>query len=54
MSNFVDTLEETENRFLSNLQNVSMLIDTLTELDNLLENASENINLVLINTLKMH
>ena len=52
MSNFVETLEEIYNRFLSNLHSISMLVDALIELDNLIENDTNEINLVLINSFK--
>ena len=52
MSNLVDTLEEIENCFLSNFHNVSVLIETLIELDNFIENTADEINLGLINALK--
>ena len=52
MSNFVQTLEETENRLFSKFYNVSMLVETLIELDNLIENNTDEIDLELINALK--
>ena len=37
MSNFVETLDEIENCFLANPRDVSLLVDTLIELGNLIE-----------------
>ena len=48
MSNFFYALEEIENRFLSNSRNISMLVGALIELDNLIENAADEINLGLM------
>ena len=52
MSNFVDTLEEIDNSFLSNLCNVSMLVDMKIELDNLIKNTTNEINIGLISAFK--
>ena len=52
ISNVVETLDKIENRFLSNPHNVSLLVDTLTELYNLIENTNDDINRGLLNTLK--
>ena len=45
MSNFVYTLDEMENRFLSNLHNVFILVDMLIDLDDLIQNANDETNL---------
>ena len=37
MSNFEETLDDVENRFLANPEDASLLVDTLIELDNLIE-----------------
>ena len=52
MSNFVDTLDKTENDFLSDVYYASMLTGMLIELDNLIRNSADEINLGLINALK--
>ena len=49
MSNFVDILDEIDNRFLSNLHNVSISVDALIELDNLIENANDGMSLGSLN-----
>ena len=50
MSNFVDTLDEIDNRFLSNFHNVSTSVDALKELDNLIENANDDMSMGSLNT----
>ena len=50
MSNFVNTLDEIENLFLSNSHKVSMLVKFLIGLDNLIENTNDDMNLGLLNT----
>ena len=52
ISNFVETLDEIRNRFLSNSHNVPSLADMMIELDNLIENDDAGVNLGLLNTLK--
>ena len=49
MSNFVDTLDEIDNRFLSNLHNASTSVDALKELDNLIENANDDMSMGSLN-----
>ena len=52
MSNFIDTLDEIESRFLSNLHKVSVLVEILIELYNLTENYINEPHIGLINALK--
>ena len=49
MSNFVEILDEIENRFLSNSHSASMLVGMLIELDNLIEKYNYNASLGLLN-----
>ena len=49
MSIFFETLDEIENRFLSNSRNAPMLACMLIELDNLIENNNDDVNLGLLN-----
>ena len=44
MSNFVEILNEIDNRFLANPCDVSLLAGMLIELDNLIENINDKIN----------
>ena len=54
MSNFIEAVDGIENHFLANPHYVSILIDTLIDLDNLIENTNDEINCRLSNTLKRH
>ena len=52
MSNFFDTLDEIENRFISNSHDVSMIACMSMKLDILIKNDNNDINLGLLNALK--
>ena len=52
MSNVVETMDEIENRFLSNPCNAPLLANTSIELGNLIENTNNDINRGLLNALK--
>ena len=52
MSIFFETLDEIENRFLSNSHNFPILVDTLIGIDSLLENTNDDVNIGLSNSLK--
>ena len=53
MSNFVETLDQIDNHFVSNSNNVFMLVYMLIELDHLIQNTNFDINLGLLNALRI-
>ena len=52
MSNFFEILDEIENLFLSNPHDVPLLVDSLIELNSLIDNTNDEISHVLLNDLK--
>ena len=52
MSNFEETLDDIENRFITNPEDASLLAGTIIELGNLIENDNDTINRGRLSTLK--
>ena len=52
MFNFQETLDDIENRFLTNPEDMSLLVGMLIELDNFIENTNDEINRGLLTALK--
>ena len=52
MSNFEETTDDVENRFLTNPENSSLLVGITIELDRLIENANDVINRGRLSALK--
>ena len=52
MHTFQETLYGVENRFLTNLEDAPLIVGTLRELDNLIENTNDELNRRLLNASK--
>ena len=52
ISDFQETLDDIENYFLANIENVLLLVDKLKKLDNFIENTNNELNRGLLNALK--
>ena len=54
MSNFEDTIDDIENRFLTNSEEVSLLAGVIIEIDSLIEQTIDEINCRRLVSLKKH
>ena len=52
MCNFEETLDDVENRFLANPEDLFLLVGILKELENLIEDTNDELNRGLVNAMK--